>query len=395
MPSPRPRAAKLALMANALFALTNGSLYSWSAFVLPIEQSTGLGRSETALVFSALLLFFSIGMMICGAVMHRIGVRPTVGLGSLLLVSGLVISSQSTELWQFILGYSFCGGMGIGLSNIIPRSAALSWYPDKSGLLFGVMTFILALGTLLFGSILAVRLIPIIGWQQTLLVLAAIVFTLSATALPFVRFAQRKKASAGLADDGSLTPKQVLKTKGFRCIWLWGVFLQAGGLMVIGHIIPYAIEQGVSPAQAGAAMGVYAIVNGVGRLVFGMLFDRKGFRFSMMLNTICMASGMLLLVFLPPVAGFSGLLLAVGLIAMAYGGTIPQGGAFVIRYGRAHLETNLGLIGSMAMAAGFTGPYIGGILHSSAGSYLPALLAGAAMAVPSAICLLAAPSDRS
>ena len=395
MDTRKPFTAKLALMANALFALTNGSLYSWSAFVIPIEQSTGLGRSETALVFSSLLLFFSIGMILCGAIMHRIGARPTVGLGSLLLASGLALSSQSTELWQFILSYGFCGGMGIGLSNIIPRSASLSWYPNKSGLIFGVMTFVLALGTLLFGSILAVRLIPVIGWENTMFTLAGIVIVLSCIGLPFVRFAQRKSRSASKADDDSLTPKQVLKTRGFRRVWLWGVFLQASGLMVIGHIVPYAIEQGVSAAQAGAAMGAYAIVNGFGRLFFGILFDRKGFRFSMMLDTLCMGTGMLLLVFLPPVMGFSGLIISVAFIALSYGGSIPQGGAYVIRYGRAHLETNLGLIGSMAMAAGFAGPYIGGFLHSAAGSYMPALLAGAAMTIPSALFLLAAPDDRS
>ena len=47
------RPGRSVLLAGALLSFLNGTLYSWSVFMLPLEQSTGWTRPQTSLVFTA------------------------------------------------------------------------------------------------------------------------------------------------------------------------------------------------------------------------------------------------------------------------------------------------------------------------------------------------------
>ena len=372
------------MLAGAVLSLLNGILYSWSVFMLPLEAATGWSRPQTSLVFTFALVFFGVGMMCGGFVIRLIGTRLTAAAGGMMLAAGLVLSSFASESWQIVLSYGVTAGFGIGMANVVPTAVGVSWYPDRRGLVCGVMAFSLAFGTLLLGSGLASALIGSMGIARTLQVMGMFVALVSLCASFFLNMPERRgEACLERSAEKSLTTRQMLCTVRFRVVWLWDLTLQTGGLMIIGHIIPYATENGFSPAQAGFAMGLYAVVNGVGRLVFGGLFDRKGFRFSMAADALCMAAGLLMLAFLPSYAGYAGLLTAVATIALAFGGTIPQFSAYIAQnFGPEHLESNLGMTATVFIIAGFVGPFLGGCLHSLTGDYLPALVLALCMAVP-------------
>ena len=381
-----------ALRAGALLALVNGILYSWSVYMIPLEQATGWTRPQTSLVFTFILVFFGMGMMSGGFLMRLLGTRITAGLGGLLLASGLACSSMATTPWQLILSYGLMGGFGIGVANVVPIAVGVSWYPERRGLVCGIMAFCLAFGTLLFGSGLSTLLISLIGISHTLRVMAVLALILALSASVFLRMPDGQ--SSGKTDDSTegLTTLQMVKTRGFRLIWLWELAIQTGGLMVIGHVVPYAVEQGASETQASLAMGIYAVANGFGRLLFGSLYDRTGFRFAMLSNAFCMLTGLILLVFLPPRLGYAGLLLSVTIIALSFGGTIPQFSAYIAQnFGNAHLQSNLGMTATVFIVTGFSGPFAGGCLYSLTGSYQAAILTAACLAIPGAIAVIKAP----
>ena len=73
----------------------------------------------------------------------------------------------------------------------------------------------------------------------------------------------------------------------------------------MGHIVPYALECGLTAAQAGLGMGVYAIANGVGRF-FGYVHDWFGRAWGMGLDAVFMGCGLVLLVALPSRFGMAG-----------------------------------------------------------------------------------------
>lgn len=388
---------RAALLAGILLSLVNGILYSWSVFVLPIEQSTGWTRPQTSLVFTFILAFFGLGMLTGGFIMRRIGPRATAAAGGGMLALGLAGSAYAAAPWQLVLAYGVVAGYGIGMANIVPSAVGLCWYPAKRGLVCGVMAFSLAFGTLVLGSGLAGTLIRATGVADTLLIMAALAFGAAAFASLFLNYPASPastRAAKASADKDSLTTRQMLGTSRFRRVWLWAFSIQAGGLMIIGHMVPYAVEQGATPTQAGLAMGIYAVANGIGRLFFGMLFDLKGPRVAMLVDVVCMIAGLLLLAALPAMMGYAGLLLAVIVIAVSFGGTIPQFSAFIAKnFGPAHLETNIGMTATVFFLAGFAGPYAGGCIQALTGGYETAVLAAAALGLAGIPAVLGLPAE--
>ncbi|PWL63765.1 MAG: MFS transporter [Desulfovibrionaceae bacterium] len=396
MVPPYPQNRHAVLTAGALLSMVNGILYSWSAFILPIEQEAGWPRSYSSLVFTFILVFFGLGMMSGGHLMRRFGPRLTAAGGSALLASGLITSSLVAAPWQMILTYGVIAGYGIGVANVIPSATALCWYPKKQGLACGIMAFSLAAGTLIFGAGLAGTLIAMTGYVSTLRILALLALLVAFPASLFLRYPpgyDRAPPHDKTADSG-LDTRQMLKTPLFHRAWLWTCAVQTGGLMIIGHVTPYALEQGATPLQAGAAMGIYAAANGAGRLVFGMLFDARGPRIAMLADAACMTCSLLLLAALPPILGYAGLLTAMVGIALAFGGSIPLFSAFIARnFGPAHLESNIGMTATVFIFAGFAGPYAGGCLHDAIGSYTPAILMAGAIGISGILAAMHLP-DR-
>lgn len=388
-----PSGGPAALVAGALLSLVNGMLYAWSAFVLPVEQATGWTRPQTSLVFTFALVFFGLGMMSGGRFIRRFGPRATAAGGGIMLAAGLATSSWATSPWHLTLSYGVLAGYGIGVANIVPTAVVLGWYPEKRGLVCGVMAFSLAAGTLLFGAGLAGNMIDVRGYAFTLRCLSALALLLALPASVFLRLPSNRGSTrpGQEARNNGLSTPQMLRTPRFRRAWAWTCAVQTGGLMMMGHVVPYAMEQGATAAQAGAAMGVYAAANGAGRLLFGMLYDARGARFAMLADALCLTGSLLLLAVLPPVAGYAGLLPAAAGIALAFGGSIPLFSAFIAQnFGPAHLETNIGMTATVFLCAGFAGPYLGGCLHAATGGYVPALLAAAVIGlagIPAAIGL--------
>ena len=393
MVSRTPAQGYAAVLAGVLLSLLNGILYAWSVFILPVENATGLTRQQTSLVFTFILVFFGTGMMTGGYILRRLGPRITAVGGGTMLALGLAGASMSSTQWQLILFYGVAAGYGIGMANIVPSAVGLRWFPNRRGLICGIMAFSLAFGTVIFGTGLAGRLIPQIGVSHTMLTMSILVMAGSALSGIFLAYPPNRRDIGSEASDApGLSTADMLRTSGFRQVWTWAFAIQAGGLMVIGHIVPYAVEQGYLPAEAELAMGVYAVVNGGGRLLFGQLFDLKGARFSMISASLCMTGGLAMLPFLPEAAGYPGLILCIVIIALAAGGTIPLFSAFIVRsFGPAHMETNIGMTATVFIVAGFAGPYAGGWLQDMTGSYVPAVLIAAALGFPGLLAAMRLP----
>lgn len=409
-------AGRSALLGGAFLSLCNGILYSWSVFMLPIERATGWSRTQTSLVFTAILLFFGLGMMLGGTILRLAGTRRTAALGSCMLALGLAASACATAPWQLVLAYGVVAGFGIGMAYIVPLTVAVSWFPEHRGFVCGLMAFSLSLGTLVLGSGLANLLISHFGIAAALWTLAGLVLAGGLPASGFLRLpppaALSQRASDGCSRHASaaehgpggagspasagvphaMSTRGMLKTRRFRLIWCWAFAIQAGGLMVIGHIVPYAVGEGASVALAGIALGVYAMANGLGRLLFGALYDAAGFRRSMLADAFCMLGGLLALAFLPAWLGAAGLLVGTIIVGMACGGAMPQFSAYIAQnFGTANFGNNLGMTATAVMAAGFAGPFMGGWLYSETGSYAAAMLLAGCLVLPGIAAVALAP----
>lgn len=370
-----------ALGAGALLSLVNGTLYAWSIFVLPLEQLTGWSRSQTSLIFTLIIVFFSLGMASGGFILSRLGPRLTALAGGGMLAAGLVCSARATGIGQLYLAYGVMAGYGIGMANIVPSAVCLRWFPRRSGLICGALALALAAGTFVFGTLAAGRLIAASGVRPALNVLGMLILACTCSAAPFLKYPPPTRAKD--APGPALGPRAMLADARFWSIWVWALCIQIGGLTIAGHMVPYATANGVPATVAALAVGVYALGNGAGRLLFGAVFDRWGGRAAMAGASLTAATGLLALAVAPRLAGAMGLFLAAGVVAMAYGGTVPLFSALIVRFfGARFLHANIGFSATSLMIAALLGPSLGGAAVRATGGYLPAILIAAFAALP-------------
>src|SRR5258708_868743 len=84
--------------------------YSFAAFFGALEGEFGARRGETSLVFSiAAFLYFFLGFP-AGLIADRIGPRPVVIGGLLLVAVGLLVAVDASSLWQGFFAHAPGGG---------------------------------------------------------------------------------------------------------------------------------------------------------------------------------------------------------------------------------------------------------------------------------------------
>jgi len=172
----------------------------------------------------------------------------------------------------------------------------------------------------------------------------------------------------------------MVRTGTFYRLWAMFAFAASSGLMVIGHLSPFGQESGLTAAEAAAAVGVLALFNGGGRIVWGFVSDRVGRRRTMLamftLNAVVM--------FLLKEMGGTVPLLAVAAatVGFCFGGTLaifPS--ATADTFGAKYIGVNYGLMFTAYGVAGIIGPIVGAVVHDSTGSYVYAFVVAAILSV--------------
>lgn len=370
----------LVLIMALICSATMGILYSWSVFVAPLEQMFGWTRTQTTFTFSLIMVFMGLGMFTGGLIMQKIGPVKTAATGGILLGAGFFLASYTTTLIWLFITYGVIAGYGLGMANVVPISVALRWFPDKKGLISGLVVMFLALGTFALGSKLSPSLIKAYDVTTAFRILGLVFIGVIVVAAQFFRYPE---ASGGpSATIWGISTAEMIKTPTAWIIVIWGLSIQIGGLMIIGHIIGYAISQGVSQSQALMAMTIFALANGLGRLFHGWLHDAASGRISLTVNALLMLLGLLGLRYLTGPWGYAGLLLSITPVAMAYGGTVAHYAVLVATFfGPKYFGSNYGFFTFPGVTAALIGPMLAAFVYDQSNSYEVAIMAGAAISI--------------
>ncbi|KIX11252.1 L-lactate MFS transporter [Dethiosulfatarculus sandiegensis] len=384
----------LQVIIGFLISLTLGLLYAWSIFVMPLEKQFGWSRAETSMAFTISIVFFVIGMIMGGKHNDKKGPRVVVTIGSACLTAGFFLAATTESLTTLYLSYGVLCGFGIGYANIAPIAVAMRWFPDRRGLVSGILVMGFGLAAFVLGSA-ASKIISSMGWPTAFRVLGGTSLVLCLFGAQFMKYPPEGFLPKGMEKPKTVQNKEATKQKaqdydwkqmmGTATWWFWWTFhlmVLTGGLMVIGHIVPFALESGVSKDSAIFAMGVFAVMNGLGRLLIGALWDRMGRNKTMILNAALMLIGLLCLGLLVKSLHFPILVLAVLLIGLAYGGCIPIASSLISAcFGNKFFGINYGLATTPLLIAAMVGPFLGGYLYTTTHSYDTAIMISAALSV--------------
>lgn len=342
------------VIAAIVIQLCLGTAYLWSIFQNGIATSLFSGDNAAAgLTFSLLLAMLTIGSTIGGRMADKYGPRNVVILGGWILAAGFFLASLVTPAapWLIWLTYGVMGGVGMGFTYSTTIACAQKWYPDKRGLITGIIVASLGFGGVVFTPIIE-SLIKAFGGvaqgeMKTFLVLSAIFAVVCTAGGWFVRNPPKDYAPQGAQQKATLgvapvsyTPAQVLRMPQFYILTATLMLACMGGLMMIGFAKPIAIARGMAES---ATIGVYAIslFNSCGRLFWGWISDRLGRK-----NTLfVLLAGTAVLSLMVNLATGLWIYVLIGCIGFIYGGFLSTFPAFTADlFGAKNMATNYGMV---------------------------------------------------
>jgi OFA family oxalate/formate antiporter-like MFS transporter len=162
----------------------------------------------------------------------------------------------------------------------------------------------------------------------------------------------------------------MLKQPVFYITYAYLAVSAAIGLAIVSDAVPMARAAGVSVKLSAAAPGLISVCNGLGRLLFGFLFDKRGRTFSMLVLTggMVFASGIFIIVFnagLLPLLGIGYIILG-----LSFGG-VPLLSTMITNklFGQCHYSLNVSIMGTHGIVGSLSGPLLAGFIYNHTQNY--------------------------
>ena len=365
---------------GVIVLLFAGLVYAWSVLSTPIAAEFPLWtKAQLSLTFTLVMIFFCIGSLICGFLVGKLPIRLTVWISAALFLCGFVLASRAQSLVLLYIGFGFMCGLGSGLSYNAVMSTMVRWFPDKPGLISGVLLMGFGGGSFLIGKLYqAWTPVEIGGWRQSFVVMGIVIAAVFVICSFFfvtpeegMTAAAAKSGKSTQLEVPDLTPGETLKNPNFWIYYVWAIVTSAAGLALISQASGVVLEANASVAAGSVAtiVGLISICNAVGRVLFGGMYDKYGRSLSMQaVNALFIVTALLLM---GALAAKSLLIVIIGFIVggLAYSGVTPTNSAFVRAYfGPKHYPINLPLVNSNLIIASF-GSTVSGALFDRSGSY--------------------------
>jgi OFA family oxalate/formate antiporter-like MFS transporter len=341
----------LPIAAAVVIQFCLGTAYIWSVFQTGIANKLFNGdNASAALTFSILLGTLTFGSTIGGRLQDKHTPRPVVFWGGIILGIGFIIASFASPHfpWLLWLAYGIIGGFGMGMIYSTLIATCQKWFPDKRGLITGIIVSALGFGGVIFTPI-ARALIVSVGELQTFMWLGVIFIVVSVIGSFFI-----KNPPVGFVPKGYVAPKtkstiiqqdfssgEMIKTPQFYIVFFTFLLACMAGLMMIGFASPIAVAKGLTAEVAATGVMTIALFNSFGRVFWGWISDKIG-RKNTLLFLLIVTAGIILLVNV--VNGFM-LLVLIAVIGFSYGGFLGVFPVLTAEYwGIKNMGSNYGVI---------------------------------------------------
>lgn len=368
-----------------------GIRFSYGVFIESLEGEFALTRGATSGIFSVYMLLCCIFAIAGGWVLDRYGPRSLVFCMGLFTGASLILTSQATAAWHLLVSYSLLLSLGTGAIFTVVNSTTARWFVKRRGFVLGITTSGGGLGTLVIAP-LAVFLIGQYDWRTALFIIGlGAGFIMAALALVL----RKDPSDIGMSPDGiasaivatsgeqrgntvqplGLSLLQSLTTANFWCLGLAWLFLSFNVHLITVHLVPYAVDTGISPMGAAIIVSLTAGITLAGRVGVGRISDAIGRKLPAMVCALLPVGMLLWLIWSRELWMFYVFALVFGL---SWGGLTTMITALI---GDVFGTRNLGAIMGV-MSAGWSlgaagGPAIGGFIFDASGSYGMAFVWGA------------------
>jgi OFA family oxalate/formate antiporter-like MFS transporter len=377
----------LPVFGGIMMNLALGSLYAWSVFVPPLEQEFGWNRTQTSWVYTIAVVCFALTFVAAGRIQDKKGPRICAFLGGVLVSAGFFLASFTSSLVTLYLFFGVIVGVGNGFGYSTPMPVGSKWFPDKRGLVVGLLVGGYGGGQAIFGTLARYWMIPSLGWRTTFQLLAVVFFVMTMIGTMLLRNPPAgyrppnwTPPTAAAAARSEYTTGEMLATPAFYFLWLAYCLGTTAGQMTISQLVPFATAAGLGASVATISLVVTSFGNAGGRILSGWLSDTLGrlttLKTMVLLSAVAMPALFLLRAQVLP---FYAL---VFVVYWCYGTQLSVFASTTADlYGTKNLGLNYGVLFTAWGAAGILGPFIAGRVFDTFGDYRYAFFAAGVFAL--------------
>jgi MFS family permease len=279
-----------------------GVRFSYGVFFKPMAAELAYSSATTASAYSLSMFLEGIFSLVMGGLADRFGPRIVLTVSSLLVGLGYCLMPQVHSPWQLYVFYGLIIGIGMGGLFVPLVSMTARWFTTRRNLMTGLVSGGAGIGILVIPPVSA-HLIESYGWRTTFVVMGIVILVVVLIAAQFLKRDPSKIGAVPYGEAGSAEKGPAASTSGFsfrealRLPQFWVVFIMivwygffSSAINV--HIVPDAINAGMSSTVAANILAVSGGVLVIGRVILGTAADRIGnkriFIFGFILSTLAL-----------------------------------------------------------------------------------------------------------
>lgn len=356
------------------------AMWTFGVFFKPLENEFGWSRALVSSGYTTFLISYAISVMTCGRLADRYSPRPILLVSGLLAGVGTSLCSQIHSINQLRV-FLLIGGLGAGATWSVPTSIVQRWFYQRrgAGLALGLVVAGVGVGGLIFAPLVN-YLILRYGWRTTYLIVGIFYFTVIGISSVMIKKAPVEIIPASEVDKDLANPKGIkgwttakaLMTPSFAGISLFHCVGIVAFQTVSVHLVPHAIDVGVSRTASAAALGLLGGFSVPGRIISGFISDKIHWQRILALSCFGLALSLLFLLFLK---GTGMLYCFVFFFGICHGSRVSSHlGILGDFFGMRSLGELIGITTAIGMFIGAFAPYLAGFIFDTTGSYFVAFM---------------------
>ncbi|WP_176047308.1 MFS transporter [Burkholderia sp. BCC1644] len=349
-----------------------GAMFSLPVFLRAIARDTGWSMTGISTAMTLGFIAMAFASMAWGSLSDRIGTRPVVIAGAVLLSASLALASRAPSLLVFQLTFGLAVGSATAAIFAPMMACVTGWFDTHRSLAVSLVSAGMGMAPMTMAP-LAAWLVSVRDWRTSMLLIAALAavvmipVSLLVRRAPALDHAPAPAAPSAAGAPVAMSVAAALRSPQFMILLLTNFFCCATHSGPIFHTVSYAVTCGIPLIVAVSIYSVEGLAGMGGRIAFGILGDRLGAKRMLVAGLLAQALGALGYYFVRSLDGFYAVATLFGFI---YAGVMPLYSVLAREnFPLRMMGTVIGgcaMAGSLGMAAG---PVAGGLIVDTFGSY--------------------------